>query len=159
VSVLTRWLTHPWLTVRVQIALGAIFIAAAIPKIADPPAFAHMIHNYRILPDWAVNAAALWLPWIEILSGAALVLGIVRRAAAALVGLLLLVFVGGISINLARGNPVQCGCFDVHAAEKSRDERLGEMRWVIARDAALLLLVGQLFAADRGRTMARVKAL
>ena len=33
-------LTHPWLTVRVKIALGAIFVAAAIPKIVDPPSFA-----------------------------------------------------------------------------------------------------------------------
>ena len=39
----TPWYLHPWLTVRVQIALGAIFVGAAIPKVIDPPGFAHMI--------------------------------------------------------------------------------------------------------------------
>ena len=33
-------MTRPWLSIRVQIALGAVFVAAAIPKILDPPAFA-----------------------------------------------------------------------------------------------------------------------
>ena len=40
-------LTHPWLTVRTQIALGIFFVVAALPKIADPPAFAHMVYNCR----------------------------------------------------------------------------------------------------------------
>ena len=54
---LGEWLTHPWLTVRVQIALGAIFVVAALPKILDPPSFAHMIYNYRLVP----GAAVVWL--------------------------------------------------------------------------------------------------
>ena len=54
-----RWLAHPWLTVRVQIALGVIFFVAALPKIGDPPSFAHMIYNYRILPAGLINISAL----------------------------------------------------------------------------------------------------
>ena len=63
---MTRWLTHPWLTVRVQIALGAIFVAAAWPKLVDPPSFAHMIYNYRILPAGLINISALTMPWVEL---------------------------------------------------------------------------------------------
>ena len=51
-------LLHPWLTLRVQIALGAIFVAAALPKIVDPPSFAHMVFNYRLIPGALVNAMA-----------------------------------------------------------------------------------------------------
>ena len=77
------WLTSPWLTIRVQIGLGAIFLVAALPKIADPPSFAHMIYNYRLVPGALVNAMALVMPWVEILAGLALILGVWRREAAA----------------------------------------------------------------------------
>jgi len=101
---LTKYLTHPWLTIRVQLALGAIFIIAALPKIADPPSFAHMIYNYRILPAGLINISSLVMPWVELLCGIALVLGVWRRPALAIVTILLVLFVAAISFNLARGN-------------------------------------------------------
>jgi hypothetical protein len=146
---LGEWLTHPWLTVRVQIALGAIFVVAALPKVADPPSFAHMIYNYRLVPGAAINAFALVMPWIELLVGLALILGVWPREAAALAGFLLLVFIAAIGFNLVRGHAVDCGCFDVHSAGKSREELLGEMRWVLIRDAAMLLMVAQVFLTSR----------
>ncbi len=146
------WLTSPWLTVRVQIALGAIFVVAAIPKIADPPSFAHMIYNYRLVPGGVVNLAALWIPWVELLAGLALILGVWKRGAALVIGLLLLVFIAAVGVNLARGHAIDCGCFDVRDAGKTETERLADMRWVLLRDAGMLLLVGQLlFAMRRGR--------
>ena len=144
-----NWLTSPWLTIRVQIALGAIFLFAALPKIADPPSFAHMIYNYRLVPGALVNAMALVMPWVEILAGLALILGVWRKEAAIVCGLLILVFLAAIGVNLARGHAVDCGCFDVHAAGKTRDEQLSDMRWVLVRDIGILLLVAQVFAASR----------
>ena len=146
-GMLRRFLLGSWLTIRVQLALGAVFVAAAVPKIADPPSFAHMIYNYRLLPGVAVNPLALVLPWVELLAGLCLILGLYRRTAAGLAGLLLVVFVLAIGTNLARDNPVQCGCFDVHAAGKPKGELLSEMRGVLLRDTGLLLLVGQLLVA------------
>lgn len=136
-------LSHPWLTVRTQIALGLFFIVAALPKIADPPSFAHMIYNYRLLPGPLVNPAALVMPWAELLMGLALVCGIWRRSAAVLVGALLAVFIVAISFNLLRGNAIDCGCFDVRDAGKSVAERLHDMRMVVLRDVGMLLLVAQ----------------
>ena len=146
---LSEWLSHPWLTVRVQIALGAIFVVAALPKLIDPPSFAHMIYNYRLVPGAAVNAFALVMPWVELLAGLALILGVWPREASALAGFLLLVFIAAIGFNLVRGHAVDCGCFDVHSAGKSREELLSEMRWVLIRDAAMLLLVAQVLLAPR----------
>ncbi|MBK8594424.1 MAG: DoxX family membrane protein [Holophagales bacterium] len=143
-------LTHPWLTVRTQIALGLFFVVAALPKIADPPSFAHMIYNYRLLPGQLVNVSALVMPWAELLMGLALICGIWRRAAATLVGALLVVFIIAISVNLLRGNAIDCGCFDVAAAGRSVAERLHDMRMIIVRDVGMLLLVAQgLLGADR----------
>ena len=70
-----RLLLHPWVTVRAQLALGAVFLAAALPKVLDPPAFAKAIWNYQTFPAWSIHPAALVLPWLELLCGAALCLG------------------------------------------------------------------------------------
>jgi uncharacterized membrane protein YphA (DoxX/SURF4 family) len=140
-------LASPWLTVRVQIALGLFFVAAALPKLVDPPSFAHMIHNYRLVPGTLVNIMALAMPWLELLTGLALVLGIWTRTSVALVGALLIVFIAATSANLARGNAIDCGCFDVLAANKTVDERLADMRFVILRDIGMLLMVAQILWA------------
>ena len=95
------------------------------------------------------------MAWLELLAGLALILGIWTRTAAALIGALLLVFVAAISLNLARGNAIDCGCFDVSAAGKSVAERLADMRWVVVRDAGMLLMTAQiLWATGRRATSA-----
>jgi putative oxidoreductase len=144
-----RIVSHPWLTVRVQILLGLIFIAAAIPKIVDPPAFAQMIYNYRILPGELVNISALGLPWLELLIGIALVFGIWRRTALTLVGAMLVIFVVAIAINIGRGNIIDCGCLAVAAATKSVEQRLIDMAWVIVRDLGMLAMVVQIMMGMR----------
>lgn len=146
-----KYLTHPWLTIRVQLALGAIFVAAALPKIIDPPSFAHMIYNYRILPGGLINISSLVMPWAELLCGLALILGVWRKAALSIIGTMLVVFIIAISINLARGNAIDCGCFDVSKANLTREQRLGDMNFVILRDIGLLLMVAQVWWAARVR--------
>ena len=140
---------------RVQIALGAVFVAAAIPKIADPPAFAHMIYNYRLTPGSLVNGLALVMPWIELVVGLLLILGVWRREAALLAAVLLFVFLGAIGWNLARGHAVDCGCFDVRSAGKTPEQLLSEMKWVLVRDVGLLLLAAQVLLATSPRFSAR----
>lgn len=144
-----RWFLHPWLTVRMSIALGAIFIAAALPKLVDPPSFAHMIYNYRIVPGPLVNLSALLMPWVEILAGAALCLGLWRRSAASIIGAMLVVFIVAISINLVRDNPVNCGCFDTKSADKTREQLIDEMEFVVIRDIGMLVMVAQILLATR----------
>ena len=106
-----------------------------------------MVYNYRLVPGGAVNAIALVMPWVELFVGLLLILGVWKREAAILAGILLLVFIVAIGVNLARGHAVDCGCFDVRSAGKSRPELLLEMRWVLIRDVGLLLLVAQVLAA------------
>ena len=145
-------LSHPWLTIRVQIALGAIFIAASLPKIVDPPSFAHMIYNYRILPAGLINISALAMPWVELLAGLALILGVWTRPARWIITTLLITFMIAISINLLRGNAIDCGCFDVSAAGKTHEERLRDMWLVLLRDTGMLLMAAQLAWSQRAGT-------
>lgn len=146
---LRSWLTHPWLTVRVQIALGVLFVAAALPKIIDPPGFAQMIYNYKMVPASLLNAMTLVLPWLELLCGIALILGIWRRTATLLVGLMLVTFIAAIGINLARDNAVNCGCFEIVPTPKTHDQLISEMKIVILRDLGMLLMVAQILYATR----------
>ena len=146
---LSNAIAHPWLTIRVQLALGIFFVAASLPKLVDPPSFAHMIYNYRIVPGALVNLMALTMPWIELLSGLALILGIWKDAARTIIAALLLVFIVAISINLARNNAIDCGCFDVTAAGKSHEERIADMHFVVLRDLGMLLMCAQLWWAGR----------
>jgi len=92
---------------------------------------------------------ALTMPWIELLSGLALILGIWKATARTIIAALLITFIIAISINLLRSNAIDCGCFDVTAAGKSRDERLADMRLVILRDTGMLLMALQLWLASR----------
>jgi putative oxidoreductase len=142
-------LLHPWLAVRVQIALGAVFIAAALPKLADPPGFAQAVWNYRLFPAWTVHPAALLVPWLELLCGLCLCLGVWVRAAAAWTGALLLAFVLALGVNLARHRAVDCGCFSTQARPRTDAERLADLRLDLLRDLGLLLLAAHVLAAGR----------
>jgi uncharacterized membrane protein YphA (DoxX/SURF4 family) len=143
-----RWLLHPWLAVRAQFALGLVFAVAAISKIADPPGFAKAIWLYQLAPAWSLHPAALVLPWLELLCGIALCLGLWVRAAATWAAALLLVFIVALSLNLAKGHPVDCGCFGTKSPVKTEEERLADMKWAILRDLGLLLLAVQVIAAS-----------
>jgi len=143
-----RWLMHPIFTLAVRMILGLVFIAAALPKIADPPGFAKAIWAYELFPTWSLNPLALALPWLELFCGLALCLGFWLRAAALWVGALLLSFCLALAINLARHHPVDCGCFGA-TAHQTEAERLTDMRWSILRDAGLLLLVAHLLTVTR----------
>lgn len=142
-------LAHPWLTIRVQIFLGLIFVVAALPKVADPPSFAHMIYNYRLVPGGLLNLSALVMPWIELTAGLALIAGIWRRPARWIITALLLTFIIAISINLARNNAIDCGCFNVADAGKTHEEQIRDMWLVIVRDLGMLLMCAQLWWAGR----------
>ena len=142
-----RWLLHPWLTVRAQIALGLVFVLAALSKIADPPGFAKAIWMYQLAPAWSLHPAALMLPWLELLCGLALCLGLWTRVAASWIAGFLLLFILALSVNLARHHPVDCGCFGTGTVSQTEAERLRDMKWVILRDLGLLLLAAQVLAA------------
>ena len=100
------------LAVRIaQLAVGALFVVAALGKIPDLGAFAHQVHNYRLTPPWSENIIAMTLPWIELMAGLALVLGPRRRAGALLALVMMLVFTAVVGAAWARGLDFRCGCF------------------------------------------------
>ncbi len=131
-------------SILIRVGLGGLFVYASVPKVMDPPAFAHILWNYKILPDLLISPLAIVLPWIELLVGIALVLGILRGGAALLAGLLLLTFVAGLSVDVARGIAIDCGCFSVSATNRTHSELMRGMKLDLLRDLGMLLMAAHL---------------
>jgi uncharacterized membrane protein YphA (DoxX/SURF4 family) len=107
-----RTISFPPLVSGLRVALGVVFIVASLDKIQDPAAFAENIANYRIVPHEFIHIIAITLPWLEIVVGALLLLGIWTRANAALAFGMLFAFILAISQALIRDLDISCGCFD-----------------------------------------------
>lgn len=114
---LIDWPGHAWLAVPARLYLGAVFILAALHKIADPGVFALDIATYQFLPLSLVNLMALILPWVEVMAGAMLIVGFRTRAAALLVVGMMAMFMIALGWALHRGLDMSCGCFASAAAE------------------------------------------
>ena len=94
-----------------QIVLGLLFLVAALAKIVDVTSLAKEVHNFHLAPLWSEHLVAMTVPWVELVAGLALVLGIRPRAGAWVAGALLVVFTIGVALAMARGLNFECGCF------------------------------------------------
>ena len=86
-----------------RLILGAVFIYASLDKIMNPDDFAKAIGNYHVLPFGLENLLALVLPWVELLTGLCLIIGVMVDGATVLIILMNIVFIFAISQALARG--------------------------------------------------------
>jgi len=77
----------------------------------DPAQFAKIVYGYKLFPAVTINLIAIVLPFVELFSGFALILGVYPRSAALAINIMLLGFMIAISINLIRGWEFDCGCF------------------------------------------------
>jgi hypothetical protein len=89
------------------------------------------------------------MPWVELLAGLALILGVWKAAARNIVGILLAIFIIAISINLGRDNAIDCGCFNVADRGKTHEQRIFDMKVDVVRDLGMLLMVAQLWWAGK----------
>jgi uncharacterized membrane protein YphA (DoxX/SURF4 family) len=140
-----RALGYPPVVLCLRIALGVVFIAASIDKIQNPGAFAESIANYRIVPYPFIHAMAITLPWLEIVIGCLLVLGVWTRANAAIAFGLLLVFVFAISQALIRNLDISCGCFVTSPSAHRMT------RWTLYWDLIWIGWATLILLQDRGR--------
>jgi hypothetical protein len=149
------WLTHPRTALAARMILGSIFVYASLDKIGHPDRFALSVYNYQVLPEAAVNIVAVWLPWLELLSGGLLLLGLWVRGSILVLTGLLLVFLGALGFDLARGLDIHCGCFSTQSGHPLTV-------FTLVRDSLFLVLALYLFWLDQfhgveqGFSLARV---
>jgi uncharacterized membrane protein YphA (DoxX/SURF4 family) len=112
-------ITGHWIVIwGIRIVLGVVFIWASIDKISDPGLFAESIYNYRMVPHSLLNIMALVMPWLELVCGVLIIVGVYLRGSAFMIGFMLLVFIIAISAALLRGLDISCGCFSQTGGHK-----------------------------------------
>jgi uncharacterized membrane protein YphA (DoxX/SURF4 family) len=99
-----------------RLLLGGIFLWAGLSKVAEPMQTLATIYSYQIVvPDGLASAIAHTLPWLEILIGAALLLGLVMPFTLAATAAVLLAFTALTAQAWWRELPIDCGCLDLSA--------------------------------------------
>lgn len=136
-----------WLALALRLYLGGVFVYASVYKIGYAAEFSETVASYQIVPALAVNLVALVLPWLELICGAMLVLGVRVRTVSAILAALLVVFCVAVTINLVRETPIDCGCF--HALEE-------RMTWkTLVRDLLWLAMAIHVYIFDSPLSMER----
>jgi uncharacterized membrane protein YphA (DoxX/SURF4 family) len=134
----------------VAIVIGGLFIYAGAVKVIDPVEFARDIDNYKMLP-WQIGVSlALYLPWLEIFAGLALVTGVLYRGGVFLLTGLMAVFVVATIIARTRGLDISCGCFG-HASKYL------SFAWHLVLDFLLLAGLVLLWKRSLARADARLR--
>jgi len=123
---LIRFLRTPGVIRVCRVAMGVVMLAAALGKIGDTTAFASQVHHYRMIPAGADNLLAMTLPWVELLAGLALILGVRARSGAWLAAAMMVVFTLAVSQAVARGLDIECGCFGTSDATRVGAKKLLE---------------------------------
>jgi uncharacterized membrane protein YphA (DoxX/SURF4 family) len=94
-----------------RLFLGAVLVYAGATKIGHPLTSQRAVQAYELLPDGLANTIGLALPFVEVVLGVLLVLGLFTRPAAIAATVLMVAFVLGIAQAWARGLTIDCGCF------------------------------------------------
>jgi uncharacterized membrane protein YphA (DoxX/SURF4 family) len=100
-----------WVILALRIAIGAIFVVAGVSKLGHADVFAAQIAGFRLLPQVVIAPMATVLPFLEILLGGYLILGLFTRTAAWIAVAFFAAFDAAIASAVVRGMTVSCGCF------------------------------------------------
>ncbi len=102
---------QPWITLLFRLILGGVLLAAGGLKVGHLQKSAMAVRAYEVLPISLANLVGYSLPWIEIGIAIFLILGIFVKQSAIAGGVLMFLFIVGISQAAIRGLSIDCGCF------------------------------------------------
>jgi len=110
-----RWAESIILQLPLRLGLGGLFVFAAFNKLQNIQAFAFAIKGFKIVDPEThghlIVTAAYTIPWVEMLAGVLLILGLRTRASALALGLTLIAFIAGLIHVITSGIHADCSCF------------------------------------------------
>jgi len=111
-STIKRIITSEYLALILRIFVGYYFIYASMSKIPFPAQFASLLASYRLFPYPIVNVLAVVVPWMELVTGLFIIIGLRNRATAILIIFMYIVFNVAVGLNVLVDSPITCGCYD-----------------------------------------------
>ena len=106
--------------------------------------FSKAIFNYKFLPDVFINIFAIVIPYLELISGLLLILGIFIRGSSFIFIVLLIIFIIALTQAYARGLDISCGCFSLETVGQKSDILLR-----IVEDILLLIATITIFIKSK----------
>lgn len=143
-----------WLGLLARLVLGGVWLWAGLAKLPHPQTSISAVRAYQLLPTGLAETVGHVLPWLEVVVGGCLVLGLLLRFTGVVSGLLLVAFVIGMISVWSRGIEIDCGCFGSGGPNPDASK---QYPWEIARDVGLLAL--SLFLVWRPRTALAVDSV
>jgi putative oxidoreductase len=143
-------LSNKYLVFAARLILGAVFIYASLEKIQNPAGFAQAIYNYRMVPESLINIMAIVLPWLELICGVLIIVGVFVRGSALLIGAMLAVFIVALSSAILRGLDISCGCFTLEGGRGIAGKTLVEDILLMVCVGIALLYGGKTFSFKKG---------
>lgn len=143
-----------WVGLLCRLVLGGVMLFAGITKATNIPETQQATRAYQLLGYDLANAWGAMMPFVEIVIGVLLVLGLMTRLSAVIGTLLMIAFIIGIASVWARGIKIDCGCFGGGGASddpKYFQELLRDIAlaltgvWLIVRPRSRFSLDGRLF--------------
>ena len=119
-----------------RLFLGGVLLYAGAVKVGKPLTSERAVQAFEIFPMELAGWIGLVLPFVEIVLGVLLVLGLFTRPVAIASTLLMVAFIIGISQAWARGLTIDCGCFGGGGQIGADETRYPQE---IARDASFAL--------------------
>lgn len=119
-----------------RLLLGGVLLVAGGLKVGNPLGSARAVQGYDVMPFAVAEYIGYALPWVEVVIGLLLVLGLFTRTSALLGALLMAAFVIGITQAWVRGLTIDCGCFGGGGRVDAGETKYGQE---IARDLGLAL--------------------
>ena len=107
---MNKKLIFEYLIAIARIYVALIFILSGLDKINDLESFAQSIENYKLFPIYSINVLAITIPWIELIAGGLLLLGLFIKENSLIISIMLILFTAAIITALFRGLDIECGC-------------------------------------------------
>ena len=126
-----------WAGLGARLVTGGVWLYAGSIKVGDPEASVTAVRAYQLLPRDLAETVGHVLPWLAIVVGACLVLGLLTRISGGVSALLQVAFIIGIASVWSRGIEINCGCFGDGGPNPNASDAYP---WEIARDVGLLAL-------------------
>jgi uncharacterized membrane protein YphA (DoxX/SURF4 family) len=135
-----------WVGTLFRLGLAAVWLISGGIKVSDPNQTFVAVQAYDVLPSGMVRVVAGAVPFLELVLGVLLLVGLSTRLVAVLSAVVLLAFIGAVAQSWARGLSIDCGCFGGGGQVSSGDTKYPQE---IARDIGFLVLAAWLIVRPR----------